>query len=58
MTAFAIQTPARILFGRGESAKAAALVRAFGEAPLWQVDAWGCAHRERYLFQKTFPFPL
>lgn len=30
MTAFAIQMPHRILFGRGESAKAAALVKAFG----------------------------
>ena len=30
MTAFVIQTPPRILFGRGEAAKAPALIKAFG----------------------------
>ncbi|PLL10775.1 alcohol dehydrogenase [Tabrizicola sp. TH137] len=50
MTPFAIATPQRILFGRGEAAKAPALIRAFGQRGLivhgasaararWLIDA-------------------
>ena len=50
MTPFALQVPPRIVFGRGEAAKAVALIRAFGDqgvvvhgaTPMraaWLVDA-------------------
>lgn len=47
MTPFAIQTPGQILFGRGESAKAAGLIRSFGDRGILVHGA--SAHRAAWL---------